>query len=78
MPSSHLKLVMNMDINDKISARNYHEMTRIALSNFYGTYAVNRLEERLSELLNKHTKIGNEVDNNLLAHLMEKDTDEKK
>lgn len=74
MPKSHLKLVMGIDI-EKISAKNLRKMTQMALKNFYGSYAVQRLEARLSEILNSRTGIGSVSHNNLIAYLMEKTED---
>ena len=74
IPATHLKLVMGVDILEK-SAADLAGITKVALRNFYGTYAVQRLESRLSEILYSRTRslgIEGRIDNNLLAHLMEK------
>ena len=73
MPSSHQKIVMGIDYTYKTSVRNYRDLTVKALNNYYGTYVAHRLETRLSEILYKRTTIGDQTDNNLIAHLMEKE-----
>jgi hypothetical protein len=71
MPSSHVKLIMNIDIRGEItnstqvSARDYKKLTKIALQTFYGKYAINLLEKRLSELLTNNST------NNIISHLLE-------
>lgn len=81
MPRRHLKLVMGIDF-DKHGASNLRKLTNLALKNFYSTYATNRLEGRLSEILLPKTaqptnsaSLSAQPSYNILAHLLEKNPD---
>jgi len=71
IPSSHIKLIMDIDLRNQltnqISAKDFKKLTKLALQNFYGKSAINLLEARLSELLERTTH----GDNNIIAHLLE-------
>lgn len=71
IPSSHIKLIMDIDLRNQltnqISAKDFKKLTKLGLQNFYGKYAINLLESRLSELLARTTQ----GDNNIVAHLLE-------
>ena len=81
MPRRHLKLVMGIDL-EKHGASNLRKLTTLALQNFYATYAINRLEGRLSEILTSRTTPGVDTKSissspsyNILSHLLEKTAD---
>jgi len=71
MPSSHLKLIMDIDIRNEltnqVSAKDFKKLTKLALQKFYGSYAINLLEQRLSELLNNSAY----ENNNIISQLLE-------
>jgi hypothetical protein len=70
MPSSHVKLIMNINIREKTSISNYKQIVKKATLNYYRDYVLPKLESILSDLLNKQVS---KTDNNIIRYLLERD-----
>ena len=70
MPSSHVKLIMDIDIRKNITPSEYKHITKKAINTYYRDYVLPKLESILSVLLNKQVN-----NNNIIKYLLERDAD---